>query len=85
MVIRGVLLTWDNLMKRNWEGLNVCVLCTDNGESIDHLFTTCPYTVQVWGLFAQHLSIHIPHFLDKAIMLWSTWRFTSFNKEERVI
>ena len=36
-----VILTKDNLAKRNWNGCKKCVFC-DSEESIDHLFFTCP-------------------------------------------
>ena len=55
------------------------------GESIDHLFTTCAFTTQVWGHWAHCLAIHILQLPIKLINLWSSWRLNSFNKQERVI
>lgn len=36
-LIRGVILTKDNLAKRSWQGSQKCVFC-DSNESIQHLF-----------------------------------------------
>jgi hypothetical protein len=38
---RKVILTKDNLIKRNWNGQESCCFC-DNKESIQHLFFDCP-------------------------------------------
>jgi hypothetical protein len=37
---RGVILTKDNLAKRNWKGSKACNFCQDN-ETIQHLFFEC--------------------------------------------
>jgi hypothetical protein len=34
---RGVILTKDNLIERNWHGSKMCVFCTHD-ETIKHLF-----------------------------------------------
>ena len=44
---RKVLLTKDNLAKRNWKGTLHCSFC-GNDESIDHLFIACPFAKLVW-------------------------------------
>jgi hypothetical protein len=48
-LIKGVVLTKDNLAKRNWHGNKKCVFCTAN-ESIQHLFIDCHFTKFVWRL-----------------------------------
>ena len=40
-VHKGVILTKDNLLKRNWIGNSRCCFCGQN-ESIKHLFLRCP-------------------------------------------
>jgi hypothetical protein len=39
---RGVILTKDNLIKRNWHGSKMCVFCTHD-EIIKHLFFQCNF------------------------------------------
>src|SRR4051812_32133728 len=42
-----VLLTKDNLAKRNWNGSSKCGFC-DANEMIDHLFLSCPFAKLIW-------------------------------------
>ena len=44
---RKVLLTKDNLIKRNWHGCTKCSFCGGE-ETIDHLFISCPLARLVW-------------------------------------
>jgi hypothetical protein len=44
---RKVLLTKDNLAKRNWQGNTRCPFCGDS-ETIEHLFINCPFAKLVW-------------------------------------
>ena len=44
---RKVLLTKDNLVKRNWNGCTKCSFCGCD-ESIDHLFISCPFARLIW-------------------------------------
>jgi len=44
---RGVLLTKDNLAKKNWIGSQRCCGCNSN-ETIKHLFLDCPYARMIW-------------------------------------
>lgn len=44
---RGVVLTKDNLAKRNWGGSKKCVYY-DQDETIQHLFFQCPMARLVW-------------------------------------
>lgn len=46
---KGVILTKDNLAKRNWHGDRACSLCHVN-ESIQHLFLDCAYAKFLWRL-----------------------------------
>uniref|UniRef100_A0A452XBF4 Reverse transcriptase zinc-binding domain-containing protein n=1 Tax=Aegilops tauschii subsp. strangulata TaxID=200361 RepID=A0A452XBF4_AEGTS len=51
-VHKQVILTKDNLVKRNWAGSRRCSYC-DHDESIKHLFLDCPMAKVLWR------SIHI--------------------------
>jgi hypothetical protein len=44
---RGIILTKDNLVKRNWQGSKKCVFC-HHDETIDHLFFNCQFARSVW-------------------------------------
>ena len=45
---RGVILTKDNLAKRNWHGSKKCVFC-HHDETIKHLFFQCKFARSIWS------------------------------------
>jgi hypothetical protein len=53
---RGVVLTKDNLARKNWKGSKKCVSCNRN-ENIQHLFLDCPFAKTIWHIifFATNL------------------------------
>jgi len=46
---RGVILTKDNLARRNWQGSQKCCFCHEN-ETIQHLFFDCRLSKMVWSM-----------------------------------
>jgi hypothetical protein len=44
---KGVVLTKDNLAKRNWHGSKKCVFCHQD-ETIKHLFFQCRFARSIW-------------------------------------
>jgi hypothetical protein len=54
-----VILTKDNLSKRNWHGCKKCAFC-DHEESINHLFFDCPFARLVWGVVLCTFNISPP-------------------------
>jgi len=50
LVLHHSILTWDNLVKRDYTGRGICVLCYDNVENIDHIFVFCRFTKYIWSL-----------------------------------
>lgn len=54
---RKVLLTKDNLAKRNWSGCKQCCFCGLE-ETIQHLLISCPYARLVWRIV--HVSFNLP-------------------------
>ena len=56
---RKVLLTKDNLVKRNWIGCTRCVFCSSQ-ETINHLFISCPFAKAVWRVVHFTFSIVPP-------------------------
>ena len=55
---RGVILTKDNLAKRNWHGSKKCVFCHKD-ETIKHLFFECTFARSIWSII-QICSILFP-------------------------
>ena len=66
---KGVILTKDNLVKRNWVGNPRCCFCGQN-ESIKHLFLHCPLAKLLWGLI--HIAFNV-HPSISVHMLFGTW------------
>ena len=56
---RKVILTKDNLVKRNWGGCKTCVFC-DKDESIHHLFFQCPLAKIVWRIIFMTFDLSPP-------------------------
>jgi hypothetical protein len=46
---RGVVLTKDNLAKRNWHGSKMCCFCHKD-ETIKHLFFECHFVCSIWSI-----------------------------------
>jgi hypothetical protein len=43
VMVHGKLLTGDNIQKRGFQGTTRCVLCSEHGESFQHLFLECKF------------------------------------------
>jgi hypothetical protein len=54
-----VLLTKDNLAKRNWDGCTKCCYC-DSMETVEHLFIHCPFAKIIWRMIYFAFNIHPP-------------------------
>jgi hypothetical protein len=54
---KKVILTKDNLARRNWKGCTKCVFCGLK-ETIDHLFISCLFSRLVWRVV--HFAFSIP-------------------------
>ena len=68
-----VVLTKDNLIRRNWQGDPACYFCSNN-ESIDHLFFLCPMAKVTWGAVALFLgAINIPENTDQYSLWIEHW------------
>jgi hypothetical protein len=62
-LIKGVVLTKDNLIKRIWQGNKKCVLCESN-ESIQHLFINCHFARFIWRLIHCCFGLHTPRCIN---------------------
>jgi hypothetical protein len=56
---RGVILTKDNLMKRNWHGSKTCVFCSQD-ETIKHLFFQCNFARSIWPVIQAASGLYTP-------------------------
>jgi hypothetical protein len=54
---KKVILTKNNLKKRNWQGCSKCCFC-DQDETIQHLFFSCPFVKIVWRIV--YMTFNIP-------------------------
>jgi hypothetical protein len=63
-----IVLTKDNLAKRNWNGCQKCCFCD---EPMEHLFLDCPFAKIVWSMiyFAYNISapINITNMFDNRL------------------
>jgi hypothetical protein len=56
---RGVILTKDNLSKRNWLGSKTCVFCSQD-ETIKHLFFQCNFARSIWSVIQVASGLYTP-------------------------
>jgi len=66
---RGVVLTKDNLAKRNWSGSKKCVFCSQD-ETIQHLFFDCHYAKFIWRAISFSFGLDIPTSVDNMCYGW---------------
>jgi hypothetical protein len=52
-----VLLTKDNLVKRNWKGCQKCCFCKES-KIVQYLFLTCPFAKIIWRMI--YLTYDLP-------------------------
>lgn len=55
LAIQNRILTEDNLMRRGWCIVNMCVLCRSGAELVRHLFGGCSYTNEVFCRLSAHM------------------------------
>jgi hypothetical protein len=58
-LLKGVILTKDNLLKRHWRGDHRCCFC-DNNETIQHMFFDCHVARFVWRIFTMTFGLRPP-------------------------
>jgi hypothetical protein len=66
---KEVVLTKDNLARRNWDGSKQCCFCLRD-ESIYHLFFECQYARFLWGLTQIAFNISMPSSVQHMFSLW---------------
>lgn len=50
-------MSWDNLIKRGWDGPNFCILCKMKEEDVNHFFLSCAFARSVWEIVLQNMKI----------------------------
>jgi hypothetical protein len=53
LVAHNRALTWDNLRKKGFIGPSICVLCSQQEETKEHLFNGCHYSQRIWDYGTQ--------------------------------
>ena len=48
LLMKGRILTWDNLRRRGLIGPSKCVLCNEAEEIMDHLLNQCNWSTGMW-------------------------------------
>ena len=66
---RGVILTKDNLAKRNWHGSKQCVFCHKD-ETIKHLFFECKFASSIWSIIQIGSTIYPPTSIANIFGSW---------------
>lgn len=66
---RGVLLTKDNLARKNWKDSRNCVSCNMN-ESIQHLFLYCPFAKMIWRIILYATNLLQPRSIKQMFNTW---------------
>ena len=66
---RKVILTKDNLIKRNWQGNQRCCFC-DQHESIQHLFFECQFATNIWRIIHMAFGLAPPKNITNLFGNW---------------
>jgi hypothetical protein len=77
---KGVILTKDNLSKRQWKGCTRCCFCREQ-ENIQHLFFDCPMARLMWFAICVSFGIKAPTTTDN---LFGPW-LASFPHKQRAL
>jgi hypothetical protein len=74
----GVMLTNNNLVKRQWKGCTKCCFCTEQ-ETIQHLFFDCPMGRLMWGIVCFTFGVTRPVNMGHLLGPW----LRSFSNKQR--
>jgi len=78
---RGVILTKDNLARKNWKGSLKCCFCNCN-ESITHLLFDCHHTKEIWKIVYLATGLTPPRSISHML---GNWLSNFDNNERRVV
>lgn len=66
---RRVVLTKDNLARKNWKGSQKCISCNRN-ETIQHLFLDCPFSRMIWRIIFYATNLTQPSNINHMFGTW---------------
>jgi exonuclease III len=66
---KGVILTKDNLARKNWKGSQKCVSCNLN-ETTQHLFLDCPLAKMIWRIIFYATNLKQPRSIQHMFGNW---------------
>ena len=66
---RKVILTKDNLAKRNWNGCKKCAFCKQD-ETVEHLFISCSFVRDIWRLLHFTYNVSPPNSIANMFGSW---------------
>lgn len=72
LVLRGSILTMDNLQRHNVIVVNACPLCLANEKTMDHLLLNCWGAKEIWNSFFKSFDYSwiLP---DSILLLFNSW------------
>jgi hypothetical protein len=68
-LLKVVVLTKDNLSRRNWYGSLKCCFCMRN-ETIQYLFVECHYAKFLWRALQFNVGLYTPHSISYIFENW---------------
>jgi hypothetical protein len=80
---KGVVLTKDNLAKRNWQGNKKYVFCPHD-ETIKHLFFQCRFARSIWSVIQVALTLFSLYSITNIFGNWLNTIDNRFKKHIRV-
>ena len=80
---RGIVLTKDNLAKRNWQGSTKCVFC-HHDENIKHLFFECQFARSIWSAIQVASNLYPPSSVANIFGNWLHGLDHTLRKDIRV-
>jgi hypothetical protein len=80
---KWVILTKDNVVKRNWHGCRKCVFCHQD-ETIKHLFFQCHFARSIWSVIQVASTLYPPRSIANIFGNWLNGIEHRFKKHIRV-
>lgn len=73
-----ILLTWDRIKWKGFEGSSLCFLCHQAEENSDHLFLSCKFSLEVWAILPGIFSITQLKY-ESINTVFNQWYLTKFK------
>jgi hypothetical protein len=71
--MENMILTWENLQRRGWQGPGICALCKKDLDTSQHLMLHCTFSQQVWTGLLAALKINTGWKSGNLQMLFKDW------------